>query len=80
MTFTEMCIPCFIVSDVKSSPMADLLVAVQCFIRKDVVYAYAYSEIIYYLNKPSQGLRSTEVVSEVVDGQKNIMSAGTLCS
>lgn len=80
MTFTEMCIPCVIVSDVKSSLMADLLAGVQCFVQKDFVYAYAYSEIIYSLNKPSQGLRSAQVLSEVVHGQKNIMSAGKFCS
>lgn len=79
MTFTEMCIPCFIVSGINSSPMVDLLVGVQCFIQKDLVFACTYSDIIY-LNKPCQGLRSAEVVSEVVDGQKNIMSAAKLCS
>lgn len=60
--------------------MADLLAGFQCFIQKDFVYAYAYSEIIYYLNKPSQGLRSVEVFSEVADEQKNMVSAGKLCS
>lgn len=58
----------------------DLLVGVERFIQKDFVRTYAYSEIIYYLNKPSQGVTSAEVVSEAVDGQKNIKSAGRLCS
>lgn len=50
------------------------------FILKDSVYTYAYLEIIYYLNQPFQGLRSAEEVSEIVNGQRNIMSVVRLCS
>lgn len=78
MAFRETCILCFIVPDVKSSPMADLLVGDQCFIQKNFVDVY--SENAYDLSKLSQGLRSAEMVSEVSDGQKNKMSAGKLCS
>ena len=59
--------------------MAVLFVGVQYFIQKDFVYDNAYSKIIYNLSKPSQSLRSAEVVSEVADGQKNLVSACKLC-
>lgn len=73
-----MCILCFTVPDVKSGPMADLLVGDRCFIKKNFVDVY--SENTYDLSKPSLGLRSAQVVSEGNDGQKNTMSAGKLCS
>lgn len=73
VTFTKMCIPSFSISDVKSGPIANLLIVIHCSIQKDFfIYVYACSGFISYLNKPFQGLKWTEMVSELVSEQENI--------